>query len=184
MKASVFIATSLDGYIATKDNDLSWLDEQNKKVPPGEDCGYGQFMASVDCLVMGRNTFEKVLSFGGDWPYGALKIVVLSRKGVVIPEALQNSVSQSNEDPTVLYGQLKQKGYQHLYIDGGQVIRSFLRAGLIDDITLTLIPVLLGEGISLWENAPVDYQFELQSHHFYEFGFMQYHYQIRYQVKQ
>ena len=84
MKASVFIATSLDGFIARRDGNLDWLDEANAVVPEGEDCGFQAFTDSIDTLIMGRNTFEKVLPFG-QWPYGSTPVIVLSRNKISFP---------------------------------------------------------------------------------------------------
>src|SRR3569623_1788725 len=94
--ASVFIATSLDGFIARKDGAIDWLESANTCVPDGEDCGYQEFMNSVDILIMGRNTFETVLAFA-EWPYGDKRVVVLSSRYLAIPEALSNTVSASSE---------------------------------------------------------------------------------------
>ncbi len=96
IKVSVYIATSLDGFIAGVNGDLDWLDEANAKVPEGEDCGFGAFMSSVDTLLMGRKTYEKVLSFGV-WPYGDTPVVVLSRDPIFFPDHLPSTVSHSSE---------------------------------------------------------------------------------------
>jgi len=178
LKSSVFIATSLDGYIARPDGSLDWLDRANESIPEGEDCGYQVFMESVDVLVMGRNTFEKVLSFGGDWPYGSKPIVVLSRSHVAIPDAIAQTVSASSEPPRVLVERLATTGAQHLYVDGGQVIQSFLREGLIDEITLTLLPVLLGAGKPLFGRLDQDVELMHIATKAYEFGFVQNTYRV------
>lgn len=143
MIASVFIATSLDGFIAREDGGLDWLDLANQKVPEGEDCGFFAFMDSVDALVMGRNTFEKVLSFG-QWVYGEKKVVVLSRNPLEMPENLREWVVHSAETPELLFERLSGEGHKRIYVDGGITIQRFLRAGLINDICITVIPVILG----------------------------------------
>lgn len=143
---SVYIATSVDGYIARKDGGLDWLDAANATVPEGEDCGYGEFMASIDVLVMGRHTFEKVLSLG-QWPYGTTPIVVLSRNPIRFPDDMPKTVTHSSEGPRALSDRLSREGVGRVYVDGGETIQSFLAEGLIDDLTITVIPVLLGEGI-------------------------------------
>ena len=145
MKASVYIAISLDGFIARPDGDVSWLDPYN------EDCGFCDFFSSVDCLVMGRKSFEKVISFDVDWPYGEKRVVILSRSGVQIPSELESTTEQMAGSPTEVAAILKQRGFTHLYIDGGATIRGFLDAGLIDSIILTRVPILLGSGISLFD---------------------------------
>lgn len=145
MKASVFIAISLDGLIARPDGDVSWLDPYN------EDCGFVDFFNSVDCLVMGRKSFEKVLSFGVDWPYGEKPVVVLSRSGVQIPGELEKTTEQMAGSPSEIAAILEQRGFTHLYLDGGATIRGFLDAGLVDSIILTRVPIILGSGISLFD---------------------------------
>jgi dihydrofolate reductase len=177
MKASVFIATSIDGFIADQNGNLDWLDVANKQVPEGEDCGFSAFMSSVDGLVMGRKTFEKVLSFG-QWPYGETKVIVLSHHEVSIPQHLKNTVSFSNESPKLLYQRLADDGLHHLYIDGGLTIQSFLRDDLIDEMIITKIPVLLGRGISLFGNLGRGLILEHIKTWSYDFGFIQSHYRI------
>ena len=178
IQCSVFIATSLDGYIARSDGSLDWLDEANKTVPEGEDCGYLSFMNSVDVLVMGRNSFEKVLSFG-DWPYGDKQIVVMSRKGVAVPLELQKTVSVTNESPKDLVNRLEAEGAKRLYIDGGLTIQSFMQDELIDDFTITLIPVILGGGKPLFASLPKDVGLKHIDTKAYDFGFVQ----VRYETK-
>lgn len=148
MKISVYIATTIDGFIAREEGDVSWLDDYDQD--PGEDCGFGSFFASVDCLVMGRKTFEKVLSFG-EWPYGDKKVVVLSSNDVEIPEELSSTVECMSGSPMEIVERLSQRGFEHLYIDGGATIRGFLAAGMVDSLILTRVPLVLGSGISLFD---------------------------------
>ena len=122
--SSVYIATSLDGFIARNDGGLDWLDAAGAAVPAGEDCGYAAFMKSVDVLVMGRLSFDKVMSLG-KWPYEDKPVVVLSRWTVEIPSRLRATVSVSSETPTLLVQRLSGDGAKNLYIDGGLVIQSF-----------------------------------------------------------
>ncbi|MGY5878757.1 MAG: dihydrofolate reductase family protein [Candidatus Thorarchaeota archaeon] len=142
----VYIATSLDGFIATSEGGLDWLDE----IPnaEGNDFGYAEFMSRIDALVMGRKTFEKVLSFGV-WSYDK-PVFVLSRSKISIPTELENKVEVVNEEPVKLVNTLKGRGYQNLYIDGGFTIQSFLSEDLIDEMIITRVPVLLGNGIPLF----------------------------------
>ncbi len=153
----VFIAVSLDGFIARQDGDIDWLMKQQTA---GEDHGYDAFMASVDGLVMGRGSFEKVLSFN-DWPYHK-PVVVLSRtlSDADIPGELRNKVRLSSLEPGELMRELGREGWQRAYVDGGKVIRSFLRVGLISDITLTHIPILIGEGLPLFGGLDRDIDLE------------------------
>jgi len=154
MKASVYVATSLDGFIAREDGALDWLpqpaDGEIAYSEDGDDYGFQAFMDSVDALVMGRNTYEMVRSFGGEWPYGEKPVIVLSSHSVDIPEHLTATVEFSSNSPKDLVVQLAERGMNHLYIDGGKVIQSFLRAGLIQQLIITRIPVLIGSGIPLF----------------------------------
>ena len=171
-RASAFIATSLDGFIARPDGSIDWLDDAQGLIPEGEDCGYLEFMASIDGLVMGRHTFERVLSFDA-WPYGHLPVFVLSHAPVAIPIDLSASVHSVQATPGDLVARLGREGFRHLYVDGGQTIQGFLRAGLLDDITVTVVPVLLGAGRPLF--GPLDHDVELTLMHSraYAFGFVQ-----------
>nr|WP_277925548.1 dihydrofolate reductase family protein [Anabaena catenula] len=177
VKTSVFIATSLDGFIARLDGSIDWLNQANTVVPHDEDCGYATFMATVDVIVMGRNTFEQVLTFG-EWPYGDKKVVVLSRKGIVIPEALRKTVSTSSAAPESLIEMLSLEGVQNLYIDGGQTIHSFLSAGLLNELTITTIPILLGSGKPLFGVIKSDILLKHVITNAYAFGFVQSKYDV------
>lgn len=140
----IYIATSLDGYIADKDGGLDWLHEN----PPteGDDCGFGEFIARVDAIVMGRKTYETVLSFG-QWPY-TIPVFVLSNTLKIADKAEIISGSPSDIIKT-----LDNKGYKNLYIDGGKTIQSFLKEDLIDEMIITVIPKILGEGVPLFEKG-------------------------------
>lgn len=178
IRASVFIATSLDGFISRKDGSIDWLNKANGVVPRGEDCGYKVFADSVDVLIMGRNTFDLVRTFDA-WPYGDKRVVVLSSQAVDIPKEWQKTVSSSSAAPDVLLKQLESEGMHHAYIDGGITIQRFLRAGLIDEITVTLIPVLLGEGRPLFGTLEKDVELKLIRSRTYDFGFVQVTYSTR-----
>lgn len=176
-RCSVFIATSLDGFISRTDGSIDWLNEANQRVPPGEDCGYDNFMADVDALVMGRNTFEQVLTFGA-WPYGSTPVVVLSQRGIELPADLPPSVSVSSESPAALVARLSENSVKKIYVDGGRTIQSFLAAGLVDDMTITVIPVLLGSGRSLFGPLPGAVHLAHEVSHAFEFGFVQNRYRV------
>lgn len=176
-KCSVFIATSLDGFIARPDGRIDWLDEANRLVPPGEDCGYAAFFASVDALVMGRATFETVLKFP-DWPYGPKPVYVLSRTLKQLPPSVPDAVRLLAPNPHEVVNHCEAQGHRHLYIDGGKTIQGFLSAGLIGEITITVIPVILGEGIPLFGKLPADISLKHASTKTYPFGFVQNRYAI------
>ncbi len=153
----VYIAVSLDGFIARPDGGLDWL---MKQPTDGEDYGYEAFMASVDGLIMGRGSFEKVLTFP-DWPY-AKPVVVLSRtlSAADIPDDLAGRVRVLSASPQQVMETLAAEGWRHAYVDGGRIVQSFLREGLIRDLTLTRIPILLGQGRPLL--GPLDRDIDLK----------------------
>ena len=153
MHCSVYIATSLDGFIARPDGGLDWL-PQPDEVEPGEDYGYDAFMASVDGLVMGRGTFDFVRTVE-PWPY-AKPVVVLSSRPLEIPPRLAGQVEWMSGAPDEIVQTLAARGAQHLYIDGGMTIQRFLAAGLIDELILFRMPVLIGQGIPLFGPLPHD----------------------------
>ncbi len=150
MKISVFIGTSLDGFIARPNGALDFLPEGG-----GEPHGYNEFIASVDAIVIGRNTFETVLAFP-EWPYGKKRVIVLSSRPVDLSALKGGVVEHMAGDPADIVSRLAATGGQHLYIDGGITIQRFLRAGLIQRIIITRVPVLIGEGIPLFGSLPHD----------------------------
>lgn len=176
IKTAVFIATSIDGFIARKDGSLDWLDQANQSVPAGEDCGYKDFFNSVDILIMGRKTFEKVLTFQ-EWPYENKPVLVLSTGKVAIPTLIKDRVQATSKSPGDLLADLEKSGYEQVYVDGGATINSFLNEDLIDEITITLVPVALGEGIPLFTAQNVEEAFEHKKTNTYDFGYAQMIYQ-------
>ncbi len=176
-KCSVFIATSLDGFIAREDGAIDWLMKANTLALPGEDGGYKAFMSTVDGLIMGRHSFEKVLSFD-PWPYGELPVVVMSSQPIKIPNHIKNCVSTSSETPEELVKRLTEEGFKHLYIDGGITIQSFIASNLINELTITLVPVLLGSGRSLFGTLAHDIGLNQLATHTFGGGFVQVKYKI------
>lgn len=151
MTCIVYIATSLDGFIADKNEGLDWLNSTPN--PENSDLGFGQFMDTIDALVMGRKTFEMVCSFDCPWPYNK-PVFVLSNSLKQIPDELQDKAELITGSPNEIKQKLKQRGFHNLYIDGGKTIQGFLKADLIDELTITTIPVLLGDGIPLFKELP------------------------------
>jgi len=145
----IYIAISLDGFIATEDGGVEWLDDIPN--PDESDFGFSEFMKKVDALLMGRKTFEKLLSFGL-WPYEK-PVYVLSTKLSKMPEELKKKAFLISGNLQEITRKLESKGIENLYIDGGQVIQSFLRADKVDELILTTVPVLLGKGIRLFEDT-------------------------------
>ena len=177
LRTSVFIATSLDGYIARPDGAIDWLERANACVPAGEDCGYTAFMGTVDLLVMGRATFEKVVSFP-EWPFADSPVWVASRSGLHPSVRLPLTVRMTAEPPEQIVRAAEAQGFRHLYVDGGQLIQAFLRDGLIDDLTITTIPVLLGAGRPLFGELAAEASLELVTSRTYPFGFVQSTYRV------
>ncbi len=147
---SVFVGTSLDGFIARPNGAFDFLPAGG-----GEPHGYDEFIASVDAIVMGRKTFETVLALG-PWPYGKKRVVVLSSRPVDLSAVSGGVVEQMAGTPAEIVSKLAASGAHNLYIDGGITIQEFLRAGLIQRIVITRVPVLIGEGIPLFGPLPGD----------------------------
>ncbi len=167
MKCSVFIATSADGYIATEDGGVEWLDTAGRSeadIADNPDMGFAEYLSSVDCLIMGRKCMEKISSFeltADQWPYGERRIVVLSRTLREPSPNLPGKVEMYNGEIPHLIAEMEQQGFQHAYVDGGATITSFLNLQLIDEICLTRAPVLLGGGIPLF--GKTDRQIRLEN---------------------
>ena len=177
LRCSVYIATSLDGFIARTDGSIDWLMEANAGVPAGEDCGYAAFMSTINTIVMGRATFEQVLTFP-EWPFGSMPIVVLSRTLHALPVGVPETVRLSSASPRDLVAQLASEGVERVYVDGGKTIQSFLADGLITDLTITLIPVVLGSGLPLFGPLDRDVALRHVSTTAYPFGFVQNTYHV------
>ena len=156
-KNRVFIARSLDGYIADKKGGLDWL----QTVPnPGQlDMGYEKFIQTVDAIVMGRNTFEVVCGFDMEWPY-KIPVFVLSRSLKSVPGKLAGKVELAKGTIAEILAHIHQKGYTRLYIDGGVTVQNFLKEDLIDELIITTIPILLGGGVPLFGELPGALEFE------------------------
>lgn len=150
-KNIVFIATSIDGYIADKNGSIDWLESIPN--PEGNDMGFGAVMEKVDAVVMGRTTYEKVLSFGIEWPYSK-HVYVLSTSIKDVPVDLSSKVSILQGTPADILMDINHKGHHKLYIDGGRTVQDFLKADLIDELIITTLPLLLGGGFPLFGELP------------------------------
>lgn len=146
MKRYVYIAQSLDGFITDKEGDIDWLNDIPN--PEDSDFGFNEFMNRIDAVVMGRNTFEKVISFNV-WIYNK-PVYVISKSLKSLPQEYQGKAELLNLNPTQIIDTLKKKGMENLYIDGGALIQSFLSEDLIDELIITTIPIILGGGIPLF----------------------------------
>ena len=172
-KVSVYIASSLDGFIARKNGDIDWLTGGEG----GEDYGYSQFMSDIDHIVMGRNTYEKVLTFGG-WPYDKKVIVLTSRDWTILP-ALSDKIEALHLSPYELLNEMHIRGAKHIYLDGGVTIQRFLHEGLVDEMTIIIIPILIGEGLSLFGKLEEDVKLELIKSESFKNGFVQNKYKVQ-----
>jgi dihydrofolate reductase len=172
MRVSVFVGTSVDGFIARPNGDLDFLPEGG-----GEPHGYDEFIASVDAIVIGRKTFETVLTMT-PWPYGDKRVVVLSSRPVDLSAVAGGVIEQMAGPPAEIVAQLAASGAQHLYVDGGVTIQGFLRAGLIQRIVITRVPVLIGDGIPLFGTLPRDIALRHVATRHYPSGLVQSEYHV------
>jgi dihydrofolate reductase len=182
-RGDVFIATSVDGYIARPDGSLEWLtgrpaEEETGEHDPDQDFGYGAFLATVDAVFMGRATFDVVQGFGGDWPYPKPVYVWTSHPDdiEVKPGADVRPVRGSLDDALE---RLRADGIGRVYVDGGATVREWLRAGLVDRMTISVVPVLIGEGIPLFGGTGDDIALELESCETFPGGMVQRTYTVR-----
>jgi dihydrofolate reductase len=171
LKASVFVGTSLDGFIARTNGAFDFLPAGG-----GEPHGYDDFMESVDALVIGRNTYETVLAMGA-WPYGGKLVVVLSTR-TLTPAPSGARVEHMSGPPAQIQSQLAARGIQHAYVDGGITIQEFLRAGLIQRLIVTRVPVLIGSGIPLFGTVARDIPLKHIATRQYDSGLVQSEYQV------
>lgn len=174
-KISVFIATSLDGYIARKNGDIDWLVKFNPPTREDEDkdCGYSKFYSGIDALVMGRNSYEVVSNFD-PWPYQGKRVVVLSSTLTSINEHAE----LFKGDITHLVEKLHADGIKHIYVDGGATVSQFLNVDLVDQMIISLIPVVLGSGIPLFSKINNDKWCRLISSKPYSNGLVQLQYKL------
>lgn len=176
MRFHAYIAASLDGFIAREDGSLDWLPGPDQ-APEGEDYGFKEFMDSVDALVMGRNTFDFVLT-SESWLYGNKPVYVLTSRDVEIPERLTGKAFVHSAPLNALLRKLEKDGIAHVYVDGGKTIQSFLNAGLLNTITITRIPVLIGSGIPLFGALKKDIWLRHLETRAYENGMVQSRYAV------
>lgn len=168
---SVFLATSLDGYIARTDGGIDWLASVERE---GEDYGIKEFYSSVDTLVMGRKTHDVAISFD-EWPYTGLRTFVITSD---TDRSARHGESFFSGDLTSLWERLSDEGAKRIYVDGGTVIAQALQANLVDEVTVSIIPVVLGEGTPLAPSIGRDVCLELTSHQAFESGLVQLRYRV------
>jgi dihydrofolate reductase len=172
MMVSVFVGTSVDGFIARLSHSLDFL-------PPdgGEPHGYEEFIGTVDTIVIGRKTFEIVLGFPA-WPYGQKRVVVLSTQPIDFSRTQGGRAEQMAGDPAEIVSKLQASGANHVYVDGGETIQRFLRAGLIEHITITRVPVLIGVGIPLFGSLRGDVRLQHVATQSYQSGLVKTEYLV------
>ena len=183
MKASVYIAVTLDGYIADVEGSVSFLDEyQSSASKEDGDMGFSEFLSSVDLLVMGRKTWDQVISFGEDvWPYGERQVWIWSRQQpseIYIPECRAHQAKVTNELPEGIWKAANEEGYKHMYIDGGTTIQQFLQHDCVGELILTRVPLLLGSGISLFSSSMNKLPLDHLKTTSYSNGLVQSHYRV------
>lgn len=157
MSNIVYIATSLDGFIARKDGNLDWLMEIPN--PENSDYGFSSFLQRIDGIIMGRKTFEAVMNFN-EWPY-TKPVFILSNTLKSVPIQYQEKAEILKGDLKVIVDSLNIDGFSNLYIDGGKTIQNFLKQDLIDELVITRIPIILGSGISLFGEMDLEIKFKL-----------------------
>lgn len=172
MSSHVFIATSLDGFIARPDGALDWLPTDDS----AGDHGYSAFMSDIDAIVMGRNTYEIVLTFGA-WPFKKPVVVLTSRDITLTPE-LEGRVVTMSGSPTEIVALCAARGWHRLYVDGGITIQRFLSAGLIERMIITRIPVIIGSGLPLFGVVPADIRLQHVGTRSYPNGLVQSEYTV------
>lgn len=168
-RLSVYIAASLDGYIATENDDLTWLESAGA---PGEDYGFDAFLATIDLVVMGRGTYDHIASFD-PLPYGDRPVQVFTHRA----PADRPGVRFGSWTPEQAMADWRAAGLRRVYVDGGQLIGQFLAEGMIDDLTITFVPLLLGSGRRLFHPVPRRAQLQLTAARSYPSGMMQVSYQ-------
>lgn len=173
MKVTYYVASSLDGYIAKKDGDVSWLEELDISM---EDAGYDEFFSTVDALVMGRKTYEMIVSFG-QWPYGDKPVWVCSSNSIT---PIEGSNLQAGNTPEEAYKTANEMNIKHLWlVGGGSLAASFLEKNLLTNISLSLMPIILGSGIKLFGNQPSPIKIKKENYNQHESGMVQLDYTIK-----
>jgi dihydrofolate reductase len=174
-RCAVFIATSVDGYIARRDGTIDWLASVERE---GEDYGYKKFMSTVDTVVLGRNTYD-FISREPSWPFQGKRVVVLTHR----PASAKHGETFFAGKPEQLLEQLAKKGVQNVYVDGGNAVRGFLSAGLIAQMTISVVPVVLGAGIPLFGDGIAESALVLEESRAFSTGLIQLRYRLGAQGK-
>jgi dihydrofolate reductase len=173
MQVVLYIAASLDGYIAGPNGEIDWLSLVDRE---GEDYGYHEFYQSVDAIVSGSKTYELAASFS-EWPHPGKPTFVFTRRPLKSP---RDDVFFLSEEVPQAMEKIKAQGFQRVWLlGGGELVRSFLRHGLIDEYIISTIPIILGGGVPLFPASTPEQKLEVISSRQYESGLLQSHYQNR-----
>lgn len=189
MKCSVFIAVSVDGFIARENGNVDWLqtsENTNVDMSDNPDMGFQAFFNTVDCMIMGRGCMEMISSMEltpEQWPYGDTPIYVLSTTLTALPDNVSAKMKIYSGDITALIQQLDSEGFGHAYIDGGKTVQSFLNAQLITDICMTRVPILLGQGKPLFGPTEGDIHLTAANSEAFANDFVQTSYRVIYSKK-
>lgn len=169
-KISIYIATSIDGYIARTNGEIDWLDYGHTG---DEDYGFKTFIGDIDALVLGRNTYEVVSGFD-QWPYEGKKVIVLSHSLTKVRKEAELFSGQLTD----LTSKLHSEGIKHIWVDGGITVSQFLEAGLVDDITISIISMVLGSGIPLFSTMNREQKCRLINTRSFPSGLVQLKYEV------
>ncbi len=169
-KVSVYIATSIDGYIARKDGNLDWLQYGHTG---DEDYGFKKFISSIDALILGRNTYQVVSGFN-EWPYKEKRVIVLSNTLKEVREEAELFSGELSE----LLSKLHSENIKHIWIDGGITASKFLEAGFVDELTVSVIAMILGSGIPLFSVMNREHRCRLVTSQTYPSGLVQLKYEV------
>jgi dihydrofolate reductase len=173
MRVTYYVASSLDGYIAKEDGDVSWLEELDISM---ENVGYDEFYSTVGALVMGRKTYEMVASFG-QWPYGNKPVWVCSSNKITPVEGCNLQVGNN---PKEVYKAANEKNIKHLWlVGGGDLVSSFIESSLLTNVSLSLMPIILGSGIKLFGDIPSPLKIQKESQKEHKAGMVQLEYTIK-----
>lgn len=172
---TLYIAASVDGYIATEDGGVEWLDEFHPDHESESESGYEAFFSGVDCLVMGSNTYEQVLDFG-TWPYESKPTYVLTHRDL---PRVTDAVELVDGEVSPLETRLRRR-YDHIWVVGGATVaQEFLRASELDELRLNVVPVLLGSGIALFDSTGRRHDLALVDTTTYRNGVVKLHYEVK-----
>jgi dihydrofolate reductase len=172
-KIILYIASSLDGFMAGRNGDISWLDPYQVE---GEDYGYSEFLKTIDIIVMGSKTYEQVLNFGS-WPYEGFKTYVMTKRQLEPVDKAQVKFYSGDLDSFV--HNIKRESHKNVWLVGGaSLAQSFLERGFIDEMIISIIPVILGDGIPLFGRTQKDFRLELLKSGSYNNSIVQLHYKL------